>query len=143
MTTTSKDTGFSAEEKAAMKERAKELKAQAKGAAGEKDILDKIADMPEEDRELAEALHALVKDVVPDVGMRTWYGMPAYCRADKVVCFFQGAAKMGTRYNTVGFSDAASLDDGSLWPTSFAIASWNATNEKKIRALVKKAFDNS
>ena len=143
MTTTTKDNGFSAEEKAAMKERAKELKAQAKGAAGEKDVLDKIAEMPKADRELAEALHALVKDVVPDVGIRTWYGMPAYCRGDKVVCFFQGAAKMGTRYNTVGFSDEAALDEASMWPTSFAVTTWNATNEKKVRALVKKAFGTS
>ena len=140
MTTTTKNDTFSAAEKAAMKERAQELKAQAKGADGERDVLAKVAEMPQPDRGLAEALHALVQDVAPEATMRTWYGMPAYCRGGKVVCFFQGADKMGTRYSTVGFSDEAALDEGSLWPTSYAVTAWNATNEKKLRALLTKAF---
>lgn len=142
MATTKKTTTvrFSEEERAAMKERSKELKAQAKGADGERAITEKIAEMPAEEQELAQAFHDLVKDVVPGVGMRTWYGMPAYTRDDKVVAFFQSGAKMKTRYCTVGFSDSAVLDDGSMWPTSWALTTWTAANEKQLRSLVTKAF---
>lgn len=125
-----------------MKDRAKELKAQASGSDGEADVLAKIDQMPGEDKALATCLHQLVHEVAPGLVPRTWYGMPAYAtsgRSGKVVCFFQSAKKMKTRYNTVGFSDAASLDDGSMWPTSFSLLRWDSTVEKKLRALVKKA----
>jgi len=142
MTTTTKSGGFSAEESAAMKARAAELKAQAGGSDGEADVLAKINEMPDEDKALATCFHQLVHEVAPDLVPRTWYDMPAYAtsgRSGKVVCFFQSASKMKTRYNTVGFSDSASLDEGSMWPTSFALQRWNATNDKELRALVKKA----
>ncbi len=124
-----------------MRERAKELKAQASGADGEAAILAKIEGMPDEDKALATSFHQLVRDVAPELVSRTWYGMPAYATAGdgKVVCFFQSAAKMKTRYSTIGFSDTASLDDGSMWPTTFALLEWNASNEKQLRALVGKA----
>jgi uncharacterized protein YdhG (YjbR/CyaY superfamily) len=124
--------GFSAEEKAAMKERANELKAQAKDADGEADVLAKIAEMPPEDRSLATHFHELVHDVAPDLTPRTWYGMPAYAtpgKSGKIICFFQSAAKMKTRFNTIGFSDSAALDNATMWPTSFAVLEWNAGNE--------------
>ncbi len=130
MATTTKSGRFSAEEKDAMRERAKELKAQASGSDGAAEILAKIDEMPDEDKTLATSFHQLVHDVAPDLVPRTWYGMPAYAtpgRDGKVVSFFQSAAKMRTRYNTIGFSDTASLDEGSMWPTSFA-RSWSGTS---------------
>jgi uncharacterized protein YdhG (YjbR/CyaY superfamily) len=126
---------FTAEERAAMRERARE----AKTAGDESDVLAKIAEMPESDRAMAERLHAIVMDSAPDLSPRTWYGMPAYARDGKVVCFFQSAQKFKTRYATLGFSDKANLDDGGMWPTSFALERLSAAEEKKIRALVKKA----
>ena len=128
---------FSADERAAMRERAKELKA-GKGD-GESDLLAKIAEMPKADRVMAERLHAIVKDVAPGLGSRTWYGMPAYTKDDKVVCFFKSAHKFKSRYATLGFSDKAKLDSGAMWPTDFALMDLTAAEEKKIRALVKKA----
>jgi hypothetical protein len=126
---------FSKEERAAMRERAKELKS----AGGEKEVLAKIAEMPKADRDMAERLHALVKKTAPDLTARTWYGMPAYAKDDKVVCFFKSAAKFKSRYATLGFSDKANLDDGAMWPTDFALKQLTAAEEKKIAALVKKA----
>ena len=141
--TTQKSDGFTAEEKAAMKERAKELKAEARAnkdrAAGESDLLAKIAEMPEADRVMAERLHTIVTANAPDLMPKTWYGMPAYARDGKVVCFFQSAEKFGARYATLGFNDTAHLDDGAMWPTAFALKELTATEEKKIVALVKKA----
>jgi len=127
-----------------MRERSQELKATARGtrggkADGERDVLAKIADMPEPDRAMAERLHALVKASAPALSPRTWYGMPAYARDGKVVCFFQSAQKFKTRYATFGFSDKANLDDGAMWPTSFALKELTAGDEKKIAALVKQA----
>lgn len=130
---------FTAEERAAMRERAKEAKAMARGADGEKDVLAKIAEMPKSDREMAERLHALIKASAPDLSPRTWYGMPAYAKEGKVVCFFQSAHKFKSRYATLGFSDRANLDKGDMWPTSFALKRLSAADEKKIGALVKKA----
>jgi uncharacterized protein YdhG (YjbR/CyaY superfamily) len=136
--TTSK--GFSAEEKAAMKERAAEMKAQAKKADGEGAVLEKIAEMSEPDRSMAERLHAIIKAAAPALLPKTWYGMPAYANKEgKVVCFFQSAQKFGTRYATLGFSDEARLDDGELWPVTFALKELTAAAEAKITALVKKA----
>ena len=134
-----KSAGFTDEEKSAMKERARELKAERAGKAGESDLLAKIAEMPEPDRAMAERFHALVKASAPDLSPRTWYGMPAYAKAGKVVCFFQSAHKFKARYATFGFNDTANLDDGGMWPTSFALKKLTAAEEKKIRALVKKA----
>jgi uncharacterized protein YdhG (YjbR/CyaY superfamily) len=131
--------GFTAEERAAMRERVKELKAAAGKADGERDVLAKIAEMPESDRAMAERLHAIVKDTAPELAPRTWYGMPAYAKDGKVVCFFQSAQKFKSRYATLGFSDRANLDDGAMWPTSFALKKLTAADEKKIRALVKQA----
>jgi uncharacterized protein YdhG (YjbR/CyaY superfamily) len=136
--------GFTDEERAAMKERAQELKGErrrgGKGKAdGESDVLAKIAEMPKADREMAERLHAIVKAGAPDLSPRTWYGMPAYAKDGKVVCFFQSAQKFKSRYATLGFSDRANLDAGEMWPTSFALKSLTDAEEKKIRALVKKA----
>ncbi len=135
--------GFTDEERAAMKERARELKAEARRgkdrADGERDVLAKIAEMPEPDRTMAERLHTLVKASAPQLSPRTWYGMPAYALDGKVVCFFQSAQKFKTRYATFGFSDTANLDDGALWPTSFALKELTAAEEAKISALVKKA----
>jgi uncharacterized protein YdhG (YjbR/CyaY superfamily) len=131
--------GFTAEERAAMRERAKELKAAAGKAEGESDVLAKIAEMPKPDRAMAERLHAIVKATAPSLSPRTWYGMPAYAKDGKVVCFFQSAEKFKSRYATFGFSDKANLDKGAMWPTSFALKELTAAEEKKIGALVKKA----
>jgi uncharacterized protein YdhG (YjbR/CyaY superfamily) len=135
--------GFSDEEKAAMRERAREVKAAGRRgvgkADGESDVLAKIAEMPEPDRVLAERLHAIVKASAPELSPRTWYGMPAYAKDGKVVCFFQSAQKFKSRYATIGFSDQANLDKGAMWPTSFALKELTAAEEKKIGALVKKA----
>ena len=140
---TKKSDGFTAEEKAAMKERAKELKAEAranqKREEGEKDLLEKVAEMPESDRAMAKRIHELVTENAPDLWPKTWYGMPAYAKDGKVVCFFQSAAKFGARYATFGFNDTANLDEGAMWPTSFALKELTAEGEKKIVALVKKA----
>jgi uncharacterized protein YdhG (YjbR/CyaY superfamily) len=131
--------GFTAEERAAMRERARELKAEKDRVDGESDVLAKIAEMPKQDRAMAERLHAIVKASAPDLTARTWYGMPAYAKDGKVVCFFQSAQKFKTRYATVGFSDKANLDKGAMWPTSFALKELTAAEEKKIGALLKKA----
>ncbi|MFN8498304.1 MAG: DUF1801 domain-containing protein [Anaerolineae bacterium] len=137
--------GFSAEERAAMQERAREVKAssrrssRAAKADGESDVLAKIAEMPEADRVMAERLHEIIKAAAPTLSPKTWYGMPAYARDGKVVCFFQSAAKFNTRYATLGFSDAATLDDGALWPVAFALKELTADDEARIEALVKKA----
>jgi len=132
--------GFSAEEKAAMKERAAELKKERSGKGdGEADVLAAIAKMPDADRVMAERVHAIVKSAAPDLAPRTWYGMPAWAKDGKVVCFFQDAAKFKARYATIGFNDAANLDDGNMWPTSFALKKLTAADEKKFAALVKRA----
>ena len=136
--------GFTAEEKAAMKERARELKAEARAnknkADGESDVLTKIAEMPEPDRSMAKRLHAIIKDSAPDLLPKTWYGMPAYANKDgKVICFYQAASKFNVRYATFGFQHDANLDDGAMWPTSFALTKLTAADEAKIAALVKKA----
>ena len=136
-----KSQGFTAEERAAMRERAKELKAEARKADGEKALLEKVAEMPEPDRVMAERLHAIVKANAPDLSPKTWYGMPAYARDGKVVCYFQSADKFDSRYATFGFNDTAKLDDGAMWPTSFALKKLTAADEKKIAALVKKAVN--
>ena len=136
---TEKSKGFTAEERAAMKERAKELKAEASKADGEKAVLAKIAEMPRPDRAMAERLHAIVKDSAPALSPKTWYGMPAYAKDGKVVCFFQCADKFKSRYATLGFSDTANLDDGAMWPTTFALKQLTATEEARIVALVKRA----
>ncbi len=130
--------GFTDEERGAMRERTRELK-RAGTADGESDVLEKIAEMPEPDRAKAERLHAIVKATAPDLSPRTWYGMPAYAKDGKVVCFFQSAAKFKTRYATIGFSDQANLDDGAMWPTYFALKELTAAEEARIGALVKKA----
>jgi uncharacterized protein YdhG (YjbR/CyaY superfamily) len=135
-----KSQGFTAEERAAMRERAQELKAEARKADGEKALLAKVAEMPEPDRVMAERLHAIVKANAPDLSPKTWYGMPAYAARDgKVVCYFQSADKFDSRYATFGFNDTANLDDGAMWPTSFALKKLTAADEKKIATLVKKA----
>jgi uncharacterized protein YdhG (YjbR/CyaY superfamily) len=135
--------GFSDEERAAMKERAKELKAEARAekdrAAGERAVLEKIAEMPEPDRSMAERLHAIVKASAPALSPKTWYGMPAYAKEGKVVCFFTPASKFKTRYATFGFNDDANLDEGTMWPTAFALTELTAADEARIGALVKKA----
>jgi uncharacterized protein YdhG (YjbR/CyaY superfamily) len=136
--------GFTPEERAAMKERAQELKKSRRDrgsgkADGEGDVLAKIAEMPEPDRAMAERIHALVKANAPDLSPRTWYGMPAYTKDGKVVVFFQGTHKFKARYATLGFNDKASLDNGEMWPTAFALTELTAKAEKKIAALVKKA----
>ena len=136
-------TGFTDEEKAAMKERAQELKAAARAnknkADGESALLAKIAEMPEPDRAMAERLHAIIKASAPALSPRTWYGMPAYAMDGKVVCFFQSAQKFNARYATFGFSDEATLDEGAIWPTAFALTELTAADEARIGALVKKA----
>jgi uncharacterized protein YdhG (YjbR/CyaY superfamily) len=134
-----KSKGFTEEERAAMKERAKELKANKDKAAAERDVLEKIAEMPAPDRAMAERLHAIVKASAPDLSPKTWYGMPAYAKDDKVVCFFRPAQKFKDRYATFGFNDKANLDEGHMWPTAFALTELTAADEKRIRALVKKA----
>ena len=130
---------FSDEERAAMKERAKELKASTDAADAERDVLEKIAEMAQPDRAMAERLHAIVKASAPDLSPRTWYGMPAYAKDGKVVCFFQSAQKFKTRYGTLGFSDEANLDEGTMWPTYFALKKLTAADEARIGALVKRA----
>jgi uncharacterized protein YdhG (YjbR/CyaY superfamily) len=136
---------FTDEERAAMKERAKELKAESRRgsragkADGEKDVLAKIAEMPEPDRTMAERVHAVVKAAAPDLAPRTWYGMPAYALDGKVVCFFQSAQKFKTRYATFGFSERANLDEGAMWPTAFALTKLTAVEEERIAELVKRA----
>ncbi len=134
-----KSKGFTAEERAAMKERAKEQKAEAQKADGERAVLAKIAEMQGSDRPMAERLHAIIKASAPDLSPKTWYGMPAYARDDKVVCHFQSAQKFNTRYATFSFSDAANLDEGAMWPTSFALKELTAAEEARIGALVKRA----
>jgi uncharacterized protein YdhG (YjbR/CyaY superfamily) len=139
--TTSK--GFTADERAAMKERARELKAEARAnqdrEAGERDLLSKIAEMPKADRVLAERFHAIVTANAPVLAPKTWYGMPAYARDGKIVCFFKSADKFKSRYATIGFEESARLDDGTMWQTSFAVTKLTPADEKKIAALVKKA----
>jgi uncharacterized protein YdhG (YjbR/CyaY superfamily) len=132
--------GFSDFEKDAMKERAQELKAAASKADGEKAVLEKIAEMSEPDRSMAKRLHAVIKDTAPGLSPKTWYGMPAYAKDDKVVCFFQSAQKFKTRYSTFGFSDVAKLDEGNLWPVGYALKELTPVDEEKIIALVKKAI---
>ena len=135
-----RSTGFTPEERAAMKERARELKAAAGKADGEKALLAKIAEMPEPDRAMAKRLHSIITAGAPDLAPKTWYGMPAYANEDgKVVCFFTPASKFKSRYATFGFNDDANLDDGNMWPTSFALKKLTPAEEKKIGALVKKA----
>ena len=133
-----KSKGFTDEERAAMKERVQELKRAGK-ADGEGDLLAKIAEMREPDRAMAMRLHAIVKAAAPALSPKTWYGMPAYARDGKVVCFFQSAQKFNARYATFGFSDTANLDEGAMWPTSFALKALTATEEARIGALVKRA----
>jgi uncharacterized protein YdhG (YjbR/CyaY superfamily) len=138
-----KSKGFTTEEQAAMKARAQELKAEAAAqkdkAAGENDVLAKIDEMPEPERTLAKRLHEIIKANAPDLAPKTWYGMPAYARNGKVVCFFQSAQKFNTRYATLGFSDQANLDEGNLWPTTFALKELSDAEEARISALVQKA----
>ena len=137
--TTKKNEGFSAEERAAMKERARELKAAARGADLESEVLAKIAEMPEPDRSMAERIHAIVKASAPSLSPRTWYGMPAYARDGKVVCYFTAASKFSSRYATFGFNDTANIDEGAMWPTSFALKELTPAEEARISALVKQA----
>ena len=131
--------GFTAEERAAMRERARELKAEAAKADGEKALLAKIEEMEGSDRAIATRLHALVMAAAPSLSPKTWYGMPAYAKDGTIVCFFQSAARFDSRYATFGFSDSAKLDQGVMWPTSWALRELTAAEEKKISALVKKA----
>jgi uncharacterized protein YdhG (YjbR/CyaY superfamily) len=135
--TTSK--GFTADERAAMKERAKELKAEAAKADGEETLLAAIAKMPGSDRAMAKRFHAIIKASAPALSPKTWYGMPAYAKDDKVVCFFRAADKFKERYAMFGFNDSANLDTGAMWPVAFALKELTAADEKKIAALVKKA----
>jgi uncharacterized protein YdhG (YjbR/CyaY superfamily) len=144
--TSKKSSGFTAEERAAMKERARELKAETRRgrgkqgkADGERDVLAKIAEMPAPDRAMAERIHAIVKQTAPELAPRTWYGMPAYAKDGKVVCFFTAASKFKERYATFGFNSAANLDQGNMWPTSFALTKLTRAEEKKIAALLKTA----
>ena len=139
-----KSKGFSAEEKAAMKERAKELKAEERAskdrATGEGDLLSKVAEMPESDRRMAKRLHEIITTIAPDLMPKTWYGMPAYANKEgKIVCFFTAASKFNSRYATFGFNDVANLDEGAMWPASFALKELTAAEEAKIAVLVKKA----
>jgi len=132
--------GFTPEERAAMKERARELKAQAAEAEGESAVLEKITEMSEPDRSMGKRLHAIIKASAPELSPKTWYGMPAYANKDgKIVCFFQSADKFKARYATFGFNDTAHLDEGTMWPTSFALKELTAADEARIAALVKKA----
>jgi uncharacterized protein YdhG (YjbR/CyaY superfamily) len=141
--TNKKSTRFTDEERAAMKERAQELKAEARmnkdRAEGEKALFEKIAEMEGADRAMAEMLHDIITASAPDLLPKTWYGMPAYAKDGKVVCFFQSAQKFKSRYSTLGFSDTANLDEGAMWPTAFALTEFTAAEEARIRALVKKA----
>ena len=135
--------GLTDEERAAMKERTRELKAEARASkdreAGESDVLAKIAEMPEPDRVMAERIHAIVTASAPELSPKTWYGMPAYAKGGKIVCFFQAADKFKSRYATFGFDAAANLDDGAMWPVAFALTELTAADEARIAALVKKA----
>ena len=131
--------GFTEAEKAAMKERARELKAEAQKADSESALLAKIAELPEPERAMATRLHAIITANAPGLTPKTWYGMPAYARDGKIVCFFQSAAKFNTRYATLGFNDEANLDEGNMWPASFALMKLTAAEEARIAALVKKA----
>lgn len=135
--------GFTADEKAAMKERSRELRKEKRGGAGEdeeREVLARIAELPAGERALAERLHRVIRSVAPELAPRTWYGMPAYARVGKVVCFFQSAAKFKTRYATLGFSDQALLDEGTLWPTAYALTKMGADEEAKVTALLSKAL---
>ena len=134
-----KSKGFTYDEKAAMKERAKELKAEALKADGESALLAKIAELPAAERAMAKRLHAIIKASAPALASKTWYGMPAYAKDDKIVCFFQSADKFKSRYATLGFSDEAKLDEGAMWPTSYALKELTAADEARISALVKRA----
>ena len=140
---TQKSEGFTDEERAAMKERAQELKAAARAGKdkvdGESAVLAKIAEMPEPDRAMGKRLHAIIKASAPALSPRLWYGMPAYAKDGKVVCFFQSAQKFKSRYAALGFNDTANLDEGAMWPTAFALKELTATEEARISALVKKA----
>ena len=142
-TTTKRTPGFTADEKAAMRERARELKAESKSRdarqEGERDLLAKIAEMPPADRSMAERIHALITANAPDLAPKTWYGMPAYARDGKLVCFFKAAAKFNSRYATFGFEEEAHLDDGAMWATSFALTKLTPADEARITELVKKA----
>jgi uncharacterized protein YdhG (YjbR/CyaY superfamily) len=144
MNDTQPSTGFTAEEQAAMKARAKELKAEArankKKAEGESDLQVAIADMPEPDRSMARRLHEIIQEAAPDLWPKTWYGMPAYARDGKVICFFQAASKFNVRYATFGFQPDANLDEGDMWPTSFALKKLTPTEETRIIELVKKSL---
>jgi uncharacterized protein YdhG (YjbR/CyaY superfamily) len=138
-----KSEGFSKAEREAMKERARELKkekAQQKREEAEAEVVGKLEEMPEPDRTIGLKVHEIITKTAPDLVPRTWYGMPAYARDGKVVCFFQGASKFDTRYSTLGFNDTANLDEGSMWPTTFAITRMTASNEKAIKALVQRAI---
>ncbi|HEY6566506.1 MAG TPA: DUF1801 domain-containing protein [Actinomycetota bacterium] len=142
-TTASKSESFTAEERAAMKARAQEVKAEARAsknkADGERDLLAAIAEMESRDRAMAKRLHAIITASAPDLWPKTWYGMPAYAKDGKVVCFFQAAAKFNSRYATLGFNDQANLDEGTMWSTAFALTKLTAAEESKIAALVQKA----
>jgi hypothetical protein len=131
--------GFTAEERAAMRERVRELKSRASKEEGEREVLSKIAEMQDSDRAMAERIHAIIQANAPGLSAKTWYGMPAYAKDDQVVCFFRCAEKFGTRYATLGFSDEAKLDEGHMWPTDFALTKLTATDEARIVALVKRA----
>lgn len=136
------DDGFTAEERSAMQDRVKELKrarSGARGGNGEQDVLEKIATMPEPDRAMAERVHSVIMAACPDLQPRTWYGMPAYSKDGNILCFFRGAHKFKTRYATLGFSDKAHLDEGSMWPTDFAVARLSKAEEERISELVKRA----
>jgi uncharacterized protein YdhG (YjbR/CyaY superfamily) len=141
--TTKTSKGFSADEKAAMRERARELKAESRAnadrEAGLQDVLAKIAEMPPADRHMAERIHAIVTAAAPELAPKTWYGMPAYAKDGKLVCFFKAASKFDSRYATLGFEEAADLDDGSMWPTSYALTELTAADEQRIGELVKQA----
>jgi hypothetical protein len=137
--TSTSNTSFTADEKAAMRDRARELKASASKADGLKELNAKIAAMKEPDRSLAKRIHALVMAAAPDLATKTWYGMPAYSKDGDVVCYFQDASKFKSRYATLGFSDKAKIDEGAMWPTSYAITTLSPADEAKITALVKKA----
>jgi hypothetical protein len=134
-----KSEGFTAEERAAMRERAREQKAEAQRADGQSAVLAKIAEMQGPDRAMGKRLHAIIKASAPELSPKTWYGMPAYAKDGKVVCFFQSAQKFNSRYATLGFNDTANLDEGAMWPTSFALKELTSTEEAKISALVKRA----
>ncbi len=141
-TTEGNSTGFTEDEKAAMKERARELKAEKRKsgkADGEADLLAKVAEMPDADKAIAERIHAIVRANAPDLQPKTWYGMPAYARDGKVVCFFKAASKFGSRYAEFGFNEDARLDDGSMWPTVFALTKLTPSDEERVAALLRKA----